>query len=145
MQPLRAEHRQALGLHLLSLNADDRAARFGLALKDEAVLRWLAGVDWAAQRAWGAWLPGDGGLVAALQLAPTGQAGAWELAVSVHALARRRGVATRLLKLALAGLPEVRTLLCHHGHPALRAIGQRLGCEVRRGVGEPRLMLIRKV
>lgn len=141
IQPLRADHRQALGLHLLSLNADDRAARFGLALKDEAVLRWLAGVDWAAQRGWGAWLPGDGALVAALQLAPTAQAGAWELAVSVHPLARRRGVATRLVATALAQLPEARTLLCHHGHPALRAIGQRLGCAVRGGADPPRLML----
>lgn len=42
ISPLLPVHRGTLGQHLLALSRDDRYARFGLTLSDEALLRWLA-------------------------------------------------------------------------------------------------------
>ena len=141
LRALHAGHRQAVALHLLALSADDRIARFGLALKDVAILRWAERVDWATQRWWGAWLPDDMGLAATLQLAPGGRPGVWELALSVAPPLRRAGVGSALVAAALAATPALRALVCYHGHPAMRAIARRLGCPVRAQRQPPRLML----
>lgn len=115
-------HRAALGLHLLALSADDRYARFGMALNDDAVLRWVAGIDWQTQRWWGAWLPGDMGVIAALQFTPTTTSGTWELAMTVSMAARRQGLARLLFAAAMGQMQDVRALVGHHGHPALARI-----------------------
>lgn len=126
ISPLLAVHKQALGVHFLGLPADDRYARFGVTLGDEALLGWLARMDWQAQRWWGAWLPGDLGLVGSLQLIPTPQARTWELAMTVNPLIRQQGVGTRMLSTAVAQTPEAKCLICHHGHAAVYAMARRL-------------------
>lgn len=122
-------HRGALGLHLLALTPDDRHARFGVTMCDEAVLDWVARLAWPRQSWWGAWL-GDLGLLGALQLTPTRQAGTWELALTVSALVRGQNVGTRLMSAAIGQMPEMRQLVCHHGHAAVRVMAERLGYAV---------------
>lgn len=119
-------HRGALGLHLLALAPYDRHARFGVTMRDEAVLAWVAQLAWHRQRWWGAWL-GDLGLLGALQLTPTRQAGTWELAMTVSAPVRGQHLGTRLMSAAIGQMPEVKQLVCHHGHAAVHLMARRLG------------------
>lgn len=131
ISPLLPVHRGALGLHLLALPAEHRYSRFGATLSDEALLRWVARLAWERQRCWGAWLPGDLGLVAVLQLTPTRRLGSWELALTVAAALHGRGVGTTLLATALGQMPDVRRLVCQHGHAAVYAMAKRLGYGVQ--------------
>ena len=127
ISPLLPAHRGALGLHLLALPAEHRYARFGATMSDEAVLRWVARLGWERQRCWGAWLPGDLGLVGVMQLAHTRQPGSWELALTVATALHGRGVGTTLLATALGQMPDVQQLVCQHGHAAIFAMAKRLG------------------
>lgn len=127
ISPLLPVHRSALGLHLLALPAEHRYARFGATLSEEAVLRWVARLAWERQRCWGAWLPGDMGLVGVLQLARVRRSDSWELALTVTAALQGRGVGTTLLATALGQMPDVRQLVCQHGHAAILAMVKRLG------------------
>ena len=137
---LHAAHACAVRRHLLALDQDDRVARFGLGMRDEALGRWCAGIDWGRQRWWGVWLPGKAVLAGVLQLAPTGREGAWELALSVAAPLRRRGIGMQLLAQGCAS--PARVLHCHHGHPAVRVMAARLGCGWVAGAGLEGLDLI---
>ncbi|WP_369959067.1 GNAT family N-acetyltransferase [Limnohabitans sp. T6-5] len=98
-----------------------------MSIKDEALLSWVADIDWQTQRWWGAWLPNDLGLIGALQLSPSRQSGQWELAMTVSAPIRRRGVGAVLLSTAVEQTPEVECLVCHHGHIAVIAMTKKLG------------------
>ncbi len=139
ISPLLPVHRGALGLHLLALSADDRYARFGVTLSDEALLRWVARIAWPRQRWWGAWLQGDLGLLGALQLVPTRQSGIWELALTVNPALRGQGLGSMLLGTAMGQMPDVQRLLCQHGHVAMPAMARRLGYGVRQRGEPPRL------
>lgn len=141
ISPLLPAHRGALGLHLLALSRDDRHARFGMTLCDEAVLRWVARIAWSRQRWWGAWLQGDLGLLGALQLTPTRRAGAWELSLTVIEQLRSRGLGTALLASAMGQMPDVSCLVCQHGHAAMPAMARRLGYSVRMRGQQPGLEL----
>lgn len=142
LHPLSSGHQHALSLHLLTLDANDRATRFGLALKDAAILDWVARIDWREQRWWGAWLPGDLGLGGAVLLAPCETAGCWELALSVDPQLRRGGLGTALVQCALAQAPDVRRVVCYHGHSVMRALARRSGYSVRAYRDSPRLELL---
>lgn len=144
---LDARHVQVLGLHLLALDEDDRYARFGQSLSDEAILSWVRRIDWRSDRWMGAWAAADDLLLGAAQLAPTRRAGVWELSLTVAAPARRHGVGTDLLVAALRDgtLGVWRTLLCHHGHPALNVMAQRLGLHWSRRHDGPGIAIHREV
>lgn len=94
----------------MSLNADDRYTRFGIAVTDERLWQWLHGVDWQMQDYFGAWHPHDLGLIGLLQLSPTDDLKTWEMAVSVDPLLRRQGVGTQLLKT----MPCIGEIRRHH-------------------------------
>lgn len=141
VSPLLPSHRGAVGLHLLSLSPDDRYDRFGMAMKDEALLGWTSGIDWKTQRWWGAWLPQDVGLIGALQLSPSRRPGAWELAMTVSEPIRRQGVGSRLLSTAVAQSPEVSDLICQHGHAAIHVMAKRLGYRITVHSNVPRLQV----
>lgn len=140
---LGAGHRHALQLHLLSLSPQDRCQRFGLALSDDRVMAWSRQRPWATEQWWGAWSRPHAGLLGALQLAPTGHPEVWELALTVTAPARRQGVGTALLAAATLNghTPQMRTLVCQHGHPTVARMAQRLGHGVRAQACEPRLWI----
>ena len=74
---------------------------------------------------------GNLGLVAVLQLTPTRRLGSWELALTVAAALHGRGVGTTLLATALGQMPDVRQLVCQHGHAAVYAMAKRLGYGVQ--------------
>jgi GNAT superfamily N-acetyltransferase len=125
--PLRPAHAHAVGLHFMALTADDRYARFGSSMSDEALLQWVNRLDWCSQHWWGIWGCDDVGLIATLQLSQTRTAGVHELALSVHPQTRREGLGTRILCTALAQSPEVHRLVCHHGDPAVLKMLVRMG------------------
>ncbi|MDM7456262.1 MAG: GNAT family N-acetyltransferase [Tepidimonas sp.] len=129
-------------LHLLSLSEDDRRARFGHSLTDMAVAGWCNRAMQGDSLWWGAWAAYDGGLCAALQLCPTVHEGVWEIGLSVAQPLRRRGLGTALLGDALRHLPQVRQMVCHHGHPAIVRMALRLGCTVQTRENSPGLRLI---
>lgn len=85
---LDARHARALGLHLLALDSDDRYARFGQSLSDEAAVSWVHRAPWRRDRWTGAWGGPDNVLLGAVQLARFRRADAWELAMTVVACAR---------------------------------------------------------
>ena len=127
-RPLYPAHASAIGLHLLTLDADDRYARFGHPIGDQALLEWVCRMNWQSVKWWGIWcLPPNAGLAGALQLSRTNASGICELALSVHHLVRRRGLGTALLSLAVSQSPETERLVCHHGHEAVRSMARRLG------------------
>jgi GNAT superfamily N-acetyltransferase len=142
ISPLDTRHRQALQLHLMTLDQDDRYARFGRVLCDEAVLGWVRDMDLSQKQWWGAW-SADAGLLGALQLTPTSRLGVCELALSVHPRARHSGVATAVLKYVADTRTDasLKTLVCENGHPAVLRIGKTLGLGFRLREGAPRVWL----
>ncbi|MFN5048388.1 GNAT family N-acetyltransferase [Roseateles sp.] len=142
---LDARHVHALGLHLLALDEPDRHARFGQSLGDEALLAWVHRIPWQRDRWMGAWAGPENHLVGAIQLVRTRRPGVWELALSVAAPVRRHAVATRLLAAALGdtALADCRSLLCHHGHPALRRMARHLGLACVESGAAPGLLIHR--
>lgn len=133
---LRPVHAHAIGLHLLALNADDRYNRFGVAISDAALRDWVQRLDWRVQPWWGIWGGSDMGLLAVLQLSKTRQSAVYELAMSVHPLVRCEGLGTRLLTTVIQQSPEVRKLICHHGHVAVRKMIHRMGWTCQTFTGE---------
>lgn len=131
--PLDAGHRQALQLHLMMLNKDDRYARFGRTLSDDAVLAWVRDMDWNRTQWWGAWSAADAGLLGALQLTPTSHPDVHELALSVHPKARHLGVATAVLKYVAETRTDanLKALVCENGHPAVLRMAKAAGLRLR--------------
>jgi len=142
---LNARHAPALGRHLLALNGDDRYARFGHPISDDAILRWVHRIRWRTDRWTGAWGGSDALFMGALQLAPTRQSGIWELALTVAAPVRHQGVGTALLAAALRDMSRstCQALVCQHGHPALKRMAQHLGLALSEHCSEPRATLHR--
>jgi GNAT superfamily N-acetyltransferase len=132
-----------LAEHLLRLSADDRRLRFGgMFLRDEAVRRYIAAIDWT--HSWHVGFFDSDALRAVVQLSVprreggTGAVGApWlrpggaEFAVSVEKPWQRRGVATRLLAQAVvvARNRNVRDLymLCLPENEPMRRLARKVG------------------
>jgi GNAT superfamily N-acetyltransferase len=141
--PLNVGHRQALQLHLMMLDKDDRYARFGLAMCDDAVLAWVQNMDWERTQWWGAWSAADAGLLGALQLTSTSHPGVSELALSVHPKTRHLGVATAVLKYVAETRTDasLKVLVCENGHPAVLRMAKALGLGLRLREEAPRVWL----
>jgi ribosomal protein S18 acetylase RimI-like enzyme len=127
--------------HLLALGPADRRARFGLALGDAAVAAYARRIDPDRAVLVGA-ADGPGGrLVGLAEAQPTGAPGRVEMAVSVHAPHRRRGLGRRLVGAALAAAFEARgaeaaEFLFDPGNRPIaglvRALGARIGATLDR-------------
>jgi GNAT superfamily N-acetyltransferase len=141
--PLDAGHRHALQLHLMTLDKDDRYARFGRTVSDDAVLAWMRDMHWNQTQWWGAWSAADAGLLGGLQLTPTLQAGVCELALTVHPGARRQGVATALLQYVAETRTDtnLKALVCENGHLAVMRMAKTLGWGLRLREEAPRVWL----
>ena len=88
-QRLRQSDRDRVWAHLMTLSPSDRQSRFGYAISDDALARWVDSWDWEAQWLWHPHGPSDP-VVALLQLAPVGD-GRWEMGLSVSPIARGQG------------------------------------------------------
>jgi len=126
--------------HLIRLSPEDRRLRFGgMFLRDDAVRRYVASIDWA--HSWHVGLFDEGDLRAVVQLsvpragehdgAPWLRPGAAEFAVSVEKKWQRRGVATQLLGQAVvvARNRHVRDLymLCLPENEPMRRLARKVG------------------
>lgn len=98
--------------HLLGLSAEDRRLRFGAAMNEDAVERYVDGIDFSADQVWCAY-DQDMKPVGLCHVCP-GSDGDAELALSVAIGERRRGIATHLMDTALAAARQ-------QGWPALVA------------------------
>ena len=98
---LGAQHKAAVARHLTSLDWDSRLLRFGTPLKDEAISRYVSGIDFEHDVVEGVW--DEGVLVGVAHLAvyvedarPVG-----ELGISVSQDLRHRHLGARLLSRVL--------------------------------------------
>lgn len=97
---LQPADRDRVWAHLMGLSAIDRQSRFGYAISDEGMARWLNTWDWETGMMWHPHGPNDP-IVALVQLAPL-QEEKWEMAFSVSPCARGLGWAHRLRDHGLA-------------------------------------------
>jgi RimJ/RimL family protein N-acetyltransferase len=126
--------------HLLRLGADDRRLRFGgMLVRDEAVRRYVASIDWT--HSWHVGYFAEGTPRAVVQLSvprpdtpsplPWLRPGAAEFAVSVEKPWQRQGIATRLLAQAVvvARNRNVRDLymLCLPENEPMRRLARKVG------------------
>jgi GNAT superfamily N-acetyltransferase len=135
----------AVTRHLLALDATDRASRFRTALGDAAVEAYARALDPGRVILVGAFAP-DGAL-AGLAEAHLDAADAVEIAVSVGALSRGRGLAKALVARAveLAGARGAVTaeLFFVPGHAAVARLARSLGGSADCCRGEARISLPR--
>jgi GNAT superfamily N-acetyltransferase len=134
--------RDLLADHLIRLSPEDRRLRFGgMFLRDDAVRRYVAAIDWA--HSWHVGFFDEGALRAVVQLsvprrgenafddAPWLRPGAAEFAVSVEKKWQRRGVATQLMAQAVvvARNRHVRDLymLCLPENEPMRRLARKVG------------------
>lgn len=132
--------RPAVLAHLLTLDADDRYARFGAAIRDAGIRTLVARLDFEGDLLLGVESPG--GLIG---LAHVGFGGGRlaELALSVAPPWRRLGLARALFGLAAqrAARAGVAGFACIHGHPATLRIARGFGLPVRFSCGDPRAVI----
>jgi predicted Fe-S protein YdhL (DUF1289 family)/GNAT superfamily N-acetyltransferase len=126
-QRLGSAHTMATLTHLMALSADDRRARFGHTLSDEALARFVAALDWGGQWLWG--IMENEHIVALAHLSPPVSDEAWELAVSVLPSERARGLGRQLLNAAreVAGAVAPGGVLMMRGsaqNPALQRLAR---------------------
>jgi RimJ/RimL family protein N-acetyltransferase len=114
VQKLAAQQRDAIARHLLRLPAEDRRLRFGQAMRDDAIERYVSGIDFGRDRVF-AILGPDMGVAGLAHLALDDEAQHAELGLSVDAGMRVRGYGGALLKRAVlhAGNRGYRALFMH--------------------------------
>lgn len=138
--PLLARHRPRILRHFLALSREDRMLRFGHAPSDEALVQFVAELDFAQDRLFGLAKP-RGALLALAHLAVRANApGRVELGLSVLARARGKGLGSRLFQLALqvCRAAEVQTLYMHclATNQTMLHIAQKAGMLIVREHGE---------
>jgi GNAT superfamily N-acetyltransferase len=109
--------------HYRALSPADRRTRFGRFMTDEGLQRWVASIDWGGHLLWG--VSATEGLLAVLHLAPIGETGGWDAALSVAEGHRRQGWGRRLLALSQA-LAQQHT---PDGHLSLQALPGSLSAQ----------------
>jgi RimJ/RimL family protein N-acetyltransferase len=96
VQRLNPKHREDIARHLLQLPAEDRRLRFGQQIRDESVLEYVNGIDFARDRVFG--IQGDDlGLIGVAHLALDPAARIAELGLSVDPSLRVKGYGYALL------------------------------------------------
>jgi len=140
--PLRLRRLAALDTaqiveHLLTLNADDRHARFSALVSNQGIADYVGRINYRRDLCIGAMSP-HFGLLGFIHLAFYGTSA--ELGASVASEWRQRGIGRALFARALRmgralGLREIHLA---SGHPAARHICASLGCKVVLGDGYPR-------
>lgn len=91
-------HAAAVLDHLMALSTEDRRARFGHAVGDEALARWVAALDWGGHWLWA--VIDNTQVLGLAHLTPPVTDLAWELALSVVPAQRGSGMGRHLLTTA---------------------------------------------
>jgi RimJ/RimL family protein N-acetyltransferase len=130
IMPLPAAERPRILQHFLALDEADRALRFGVASDDDAVRRYVEGIDFDDSAVLGV-ADADGTLIGVAHLA-FGR-GAAELGLSIAPAARQRGLGRALSAAALdvaqeRGAREFR-LHCSASNDGMRRLAEILGME----------------
>ena len=120
--------------HLLSLDIRDRNARFGGAVSDEGISRYVRRTDFSRTVLVGAIEPGDGRIIGLGEAQPTDRPGVMELAVTVDRAYRRRELGQHLLKqlltLAFIHGAEIAEFIFDPGNGAIAGLIRTLGVRV---------------
>jgi len=134
---LTSADREALALHLLALNAEDRRLRFGSVSSDAGIRKYVAGIDFDRDAAFG-YFTDELSLGAAAHVAVAD--GVAELGVSVLEPYRRQGIGSALFERS-AGFARnhfIRTLFMHclTENAAMMHIARKSGMKIVAGGGE---------
>ena len=130
--PILPQHYEILRSHMMCLNGDDRYQRFGSAISNDAIDKWIKTLSWDKFQLFGAWRldyfarPVE--LIGVLQLVPMNTFGSYELAMTVLQAYRRRGIATAMVSTAIKieSLQPIKKIICQNGHPVMRSIVRTL-------------------
>nr|WP_224788909.1 GNAT family N-acetyltransferase [Pandoraea terrae] len=142
IRELSAADRHRLMRHFTSLGEEDRLLRFGQAVSDDVIVRYVAGLDFIRDSIFGVY---DNNLalvaVAHLALLPEGQNGrVAEFGVSVSESARGQGVGTRLFERAAIHSRNkgIDTLYMHclSRNARMMRIARKAGMEIHYAYGE---------
>jgi RimJ/RimL family protein N-acetyltransferase len=138
-----------LAEHLIRLSPDDRRLRFGgLFMPDDVIGRYVQGIDWTHSRQVGCFDAGALRGVVQLSLprsnieadAPWMKRGTAEFGISVEAPWRRQGIATQLIRqaIAVARNHDVRDLymVCHPENEPMRRLARKVGLRLNYVSGE---------
>jgi RimJ/RimL family protein N-acetyltransferase len=114
VQRLHALHRPEIERHLLDLPAEDRRLRFGQAVRDDMIERYVAGVDFGRDRLFGIF-GNDLRLIGFGHLALDADGRSAELGLSVCPALRGRGFGAALLERAVLAAANLgyRALFMH--------------------------------
>ncbi|WP_459949311.1 GNAT family N-acetyltransferase [Denitratisoma sp. agr-D3] len=131
LRQLTEADRAAAARHLHSLDRDDRYDRFGSALNDAGIRRYVDSMDFVRHGLFGVLHrpPGSDPLLAGLlHLVPWAQRA--ELGASVLPPYRGQGLASALFAAALSHgrTLGIREVVCVSGHPAVPRICRRIEC-----------------
>lgn len=149
VQRLNPRHREDIARHLLQLPAEDRRLRFGHQIRDDAVLQYVAGIDFARDRVFGVHGPALELVgVAHLALGPAERVA--ELGVSVDPSSRTRGYGFALLQRAVLHAANlgyrVLFMVCLAENGIMMRLAQKAGLMVlvEHGEADARLELDRR-
>jgi RimJ/RimL family protein N-acetyltransferase len=135
----------ALTIHLLRLDTEQRAFRFGYAVSDAWIEAYCAGTDWTRSVTLGCWIAGELRGVAELKLLDRGWPPSAEAALSVDRAFESRGMGTELCRRGLViarnrgvsrvfmlCLPENRRIrrLIARFNPKYSFNGDQVDCEI---------------
>jgi GNAT superfamily N-acetyltransferase len=122
---------------LLELDAEDRRLRFGCAMADEAVARYVRGIDFERDALFGVY-GADLRLVGACHVAQTGDLA--EFGVSVSPVYRRRGIGSALVARAALHARNVGIgnlfMHCLSENAGMKHIARQLGMRIITQFGE---------
>jgi pimeloyl-ACP methyl ester carboxylesterase/ribosomal protein S18 acetylase RimI-like enzyme len=137
LRPLGADDLPDIESHLLALDATDRRHRFGSAVGDFAVAAYARGIDPARAVLFGAVDEPSGRILGLAEAQPGTAPGQVELAVSVHAEHRCRGLGRSLAGAAVAAAfargAEVAEFLFAADNRAIAAMVHALGARIEVG------------
>jgi GNAT superfamily N-acetyltransferase len=144
VRPLDAGDLPDIERHLLALDPADWRSRFGSAIADIAVMAYARGIDPAQAVLFGAVDEASGRLLGVAEAQPGEAPGKVELAVSVHAGHRRRGLGRSLVGAAIAAAfrrgAEVAEFLFAPDNRAVVALIRALDARIEsRGLGHAAL------
>jgi GNAT superfamily N-acetyltransferase len=134
---LSSMERSKIAAQLLELDADDRRLRFGCAMADEAVTRYVQGIDFERDALFGVY-GADLRLVGACHVAQTGDLA--EFGVSVSPAHRRRGIGSALVARAALHARNVGIgnlfMHCLSENAGMKNIARQLGMRIVTQCGE---------